>query len=184
MLRAALVPTANLEHRAAWHTRGPVRIFPAIKMAFGRTRQHVHVCRGLRAKNRREALGTHGKQRGFAAPRAAVGRTLRAHRHTAKVDSHGRCIVVADHRAWQDIVVAHELRGEPAAWTIEKIFGRAALFNASAPHEDNAVAHGERFFLAMRDVDERHAERLVNLHELGLHVVAQAFIEGAERFIE
>ena len=51
-------------------------------------------------------------------------------------------------------------------------------------HHSNAVAHGERFLLVVRHVDERDADLPLDPLELELHGVAQLEIECAERLVE
>ena len=56
--------------------------------------------------------------------------------------------------------------------------------NLAVSHDDNFVAHRERFFLVVRDVDEGDAEALVHIHKFELHIFAHLEVECAERFVE
>ena len=51
-------------------------------------------------------------------------------------------------------------------------------------HQDDAVAHGERLFLAVGDVDEGEAQLLVQVEELHLHVDAELLVQRAKRLVE
>ncbi len=46
------------------------------------------------------------------------------------------------------------------------------------------VAHRERLLLVVRDVDERDADRLLDVLELDLHLLAQLEVERAERLVQ
>ena len=54
---------------------------------------------------------------------------------------------------------------------------------AVVEHRD-AVAHRQRLFLVVRDVDERDPDLLLDPLELDLHLLAELEVEGAERLVE
>ena len=58
------------------------------------------------------------------------------------------------------------------------------LLDASVVHDRNAVRHGERLFLVVRDVEEGGSGLLMDASQLGLHLLAQLQVEGAQRLIE
>ena len=51
-------------------------------------------------------------------------------------------------------------------------------------HDGNPIAHSERLFLVVSDVEERHPQAPVELAELGLHFAPQLEIQRTERLIE
>ena len=51
-------------------------------------------------------------------------------------------------------------------------------------HNDNAVAHGERLFLVVGDVDKGDAGTLLDALEFDLHILSQLEVERAERLVE
>ena len=51
-------------------------------------------------------------------------------------------------------------------------------------HDNNAVAHRQRLFLIVRDIDKGDAGALLNAFQLDLHVLAQLEVERTERLIE
>ena len=61
---------------------------------------------------------------------------------------------------------------------------RRDLLDQAAVHDGDAVAHGERLFLVVRDVHERRLRARLDLLELELHLLAQLEVERAERLVE
>ena len=61
---------------------------------------------------------------------------------------------------------------------------RPDLLDPPVVEDGDPIAHRERLFLVVRDVDERHAELLLDLLELDLELLAQLQVEGAERLVE
>ena len=51
-------------------------------------------------------------------------------------------------------------------------------------HDRDAIGHRERFFLIVRDVQERRAELFVQRLELELHLLAELEVDRTERLIE
>src|SRR5260221_124440 len=62
--------------------------------------------------------------------------------------------------------------------------GTSDLLDPALVEDGHAVAHRQRLFLVMRDVDERDAEVLLQRLEEDLHLLAQLQIERAERLPE
>ena len=62
--------------------------------------------------------------------------------------------------------------------------GIADLLDLALRHHREAVAHHERFFLVVRDVDERDADLALDAHQLELHLLAELEVERAERLVE
>jgi hypothetical protein len=61
---------------------------------------------------------------------------------------------------------------------------RAHLLDPALVEDRDAVAHRERLFLVVRDVDERHPELLLDLLQLDLQLLAELQVERAERLVE
>src|SRR3990170_5051683 len=63
--------------------------------------------------------------------------------------------------------------------------GRSAdLVDPTAVEDGQAVAHGERLLLVVRDVDERDAHFLLDLFELDLHLLAELQVESAKGLVQ
>ena len=60
----------------------------------------------------------------------------------------------------------------------------ADLFKLAVVHDDNPVAHRQRFFLIVGHVDEGDAEVFLKRLELQLHLLAQLQIQRAQRLIQ
>ena len=83
-----------------------------------------------------------------------------------------------------DVRRADEPGDEPGRGALVDVFGIADLFDLALRHHRDAVAHHERLFLVVRDVDERDADLALDAHELELHLLAELEVERAERFVE
>ena len=92
--------------------------------------------------------------------------------------------VVVDHQAVENVALADEVRNEGVLRLVVNIDRRADLLDLALVHDDDRIAHGERLLLVVRDKDERDADRLLNLLQLTLHVLAQLEIERGKRLIE
>ena len=64
------------------------------------------------------------------------------------------------------------------------LFRVALLDDSPVFHDGDAVCKAERFFLVMRDEDERAAERAMDAAQFRLHRLPQFEIERAERLVE
>ena len=64
-----------------------------------------------------------------------------------------------------------------------QIARRIELLDMAAAHQTDPIGHHERFLLVMRDIQDRHAEQLVQMLDLQLHLLAQLLVERAERFV-
>ena len=62
--------------------------------------------------------------------------------------------------------------------------GSADLLDAPRVEHGEAVAHGQRLLLVVRDVDEGDADLALDPLELGLHLLAQLEVERAEGLVE
>ena len=58
------------------------------------------------------------------------------------------------------------------------------LLEPAVAHDRDAVAHGQRFLLVVRDVDERDAELLLVAADLDLHLAPELAVEIGERLVE
>ena len=58
------------------------------------------------------------------------------------------------------------------------VFGVADLLDLALRHHRDAVAHHERLFLVVRDVDERDADLALDAHQLELHLLAELEVEA------
>ena len=62
--------------------------------------------------------------------------------------------------------------------------GRAHLGDPALVEHGQAVAHGQRLLLVVRDVDERDPDLGLDALELALHLQAQLEVERAQRLVE
>ena len=72
---------------------------------------------------------------------------------------------------------------EAAARPVVEILGPPDLRHQAFVHDGDAVRHGERFFLVVRDVDEGDAEIGMQAAHLELQVLAQLLVERAQRLV-
>ena len=88
------------------------------------------------------------------------------------------------HDPVEDIALPDEVGDKGVLRLVVNILRRADLLCLALGHDNDAVGHRQRFFLVMRDVNERNAERVVHLLELELHFLAHLEIQRAERLVE
>ena len=60
----------------------------------------------------------------------------------------------------------------------------AGLFDGAGPHDRDAVAHHQRFFLIVGDVNKRDAHPALERAQFDLKLLAQFQIERPERLVE
>ena len=82
------------------------------------------------------------------------------------------------------IVTAHELGDERRARGVEYVARATRLLDAPAIHQHHEIGERHRLVLAVRDVQERDAELLLQPLQLGAHLDAQERIERGERLVE
>ena len=82
------------------------------------------------------------------------------------------------------VVVAHEAGHEDVLGMAAELGRRPDLLDPPALHDDDAVAHGERFLLVVRHVDERDAQVALEAAQLDAHAQLQQAVEVAERLVE
>src|SRR5205809_158742 len=58
------------------------------------------------------------------------------------------------------------------------------LLDPPLVEDRDAIGHRQRLLLIVRDVDERHAELLLDLLELDLQLLPELQVEGAERLVQ
>ena len=58
------------------------------------------------------------------------------------------------------------------------------LLDPAGVEDRQAIAHGERLLLVVRDVDERDPDLLLDRLELDLHLLAELEVQGSERLVE
>jgi len=74
----------------------------------------------------------------------------------------------------------HELRHRPPVHVLRTAY----LLEQAMVHDRDTVRHREGLLLVMRDVDEGDADLPLQVLELGLHLLPQLEVEGAERLVE
>jgi len=86
--------------------------------------------------------------------------------------------------ATPQIGLADEVRDEHGGGAVIYLGRSADLLDIALIHHRNAVAHGERFFLVVGDVDEGDADLALNPFELELHDLTKFQVECPEGFVE
>src|SRR5438034_9205311 len=88
------------------------------------------------------------------------------------------------HRLQDVTAEAQEIRAAAVAWPVHLYWNDLLDPTGRRGHDDDAVAHIERFVDVMGDEEHRGAARLPEAQHFVLHAHAGKSIEGAERFIE
>ncbi len=68
--------------------------------------------------------------------------------------------------------------------TLVDVFGRSDLLDAPGVHDDDAIGHGHRLDLVVRDIDRRVVEFVVQAADFEAHVAAKIRIEIGQRLIQ
>jgi len=71
-------------------------------------------------------------------------------------------VIVVVHNARNDVAFADKARDKGVGRFVVNVLRRADLVDTSEIHDDNAVAHGESFFLVVSNVNEGNAELLLH----------------------
>ena len=87
-------------------------------------------------------------------------------------------------RAGQEVGLADEVGDEPVGRLVVDVPGRADLQDLARRHDRDAVGHGQRLFLVVRDEDEGDAGLVLHALELDLHLLAQLVVERRQRLVE
>ena len=74
----------------------------------------------------------------------------------------------------------YELGGRP----LVDLDRRAYLLDAAVGHHGHAIAHGQRLFLVVRDVDEGDPDLLLDPLQLELHLLPELQVERTKRLVE
>lgn len=69
-------------------------------------------------------------------------------------------------------------------WPHVQIFGWRHLKDAAFAHDRHTVRHGHGFVLIVRDVDERHAQLVVKLPDLGTQRMAKVGVQIRKGLVE
>src|SRR5207302_9979946 len=77
-----------------------------------------------------------------------------------------------------------ETGDEQVGGVVVYVPGRSDLLEDAGVHDRDAVAHGHRLDLVMRDVDERGLQLAVELLQLDAGLSAQLRIEVGQRLVE
>ncbi len=135
----------------------------------------------------RRVLGPHERDRfrpdgqvDVAIGQAAVGKGQRG-----STDLHVavRC-VSARQPAANTVGVAHESGDESVARLFVEFARGAFLRDTPLVHHDDAVGHGHRLRLVMRDVHDRERQPLLQLPDFFAHLATQPRVEIGQRFVE
>ena len=93
-------------------------------------------------------------------------------------------LAVLEHHTRDDVGFSDEICDKGVDRLVVDVSRAADLLDNAVVHDNHAVAHSERLFLVVGDVDKGDAGTLLNTLQLDLHILAQLEVEGAERLIE
>ena len=137
--------------------------------------------RGLHGRSEADTLRT-DEDAGFRAYRQTpVGGRAKPQATRGSQGCHA--VVDGFDRAVDEVGLAQEAGDEPALRTVVDVLGSAHLLHPAAVHDGDPVGHVHGLFLVMGHVDHRHAEPLLDLLDLHLHLVAQVLVERAEGLV-
>ena len=86
--------------------------------------------------------------------------------------------------ALHEICLAHEGGGEQARGLPVDALGRPDVLDAALVEQQDRVGDRHRFFLIVRDMDERRAQRALKLAQLVLHLPADLDVQRTKRLVE
>ena len=89
-----------------------------------------------------------------------------------------------DDRPLEDVVLAEELRDEPALGAAVQLPGSADLLEAAVREDGHAVRDGERLRLVVGDVHRRDAEFALYLPDVPAEPLPEAGVKRAHRLVE
>src|SRR5207342_769097 len=92
-------------------------------------------------------------------------------------------VAVLDETRLQAVVLANERSDEQIYRSLVKPPGIIDLLDAAMSKHGDPIGHRHRLRLVVGDVDHRDAEAVVKASEFELHLLAQLFVECAERFV-
>ena len=91
---------------------------------------------------------------------------------------------IPTNNAVPQIADAHELRHEPVRRAVVYLPRCSHLSHSSLAHHADPVRHGQRLLLVVRDLNERRAKPLLQSHQFGGGLGAQAAIQRGQRLIQ
>src|SRR5260370_12058830 len=106
-------------------------------------------------------------------------RLLALGKHANLLRAHDKAHPVA-HKHVRD---ADEPGDELGRGPLVDLDGGADLLDLAVRHDRHPVAHRQRLLLVVCDIDERDADRLLDLLQLDLHLLAKLELECAQRFL-
>ena len=122
------------------------------------------------------AFGAHADEQRFTSGKDRVGAD-----HLCITDLHMR---IVQSNGGQQIHAAHKTRRKVADGLGVQLLGRALLFDAALVHQHDAVGHGQRFFLIVRDHDAGDAQLALQRADLAAQLGAHLGIEGRQRLVQ
>ena len=93
-------------------------------------------------------------------------------------------LIILQHDAVEDVGLADEIRDKRVLRLVIDILRAADLLDLALVHDDDGVGHGQCLFLIVRHIYKCNPHPLLDGFQLVLHVLAQAQIERAQRFVE
>ena len=91
---------------------------------------------------------------------------------------------IVDDLGLDEVHAAEEVGDLAVDRPLVDLLGRRDLRDAPAEHDRDAVGHGERLVLVVRDEHEGDADRLLQPAQLDLHLLAQLLVERRQRLVE
>ena len=112
-----------------------------------------------------DVLGTDNNVNGFVFGKALVD-TLE--RLTCKLN-----FKVLVHNAVDDVALSDKVSNKGILWLVVNILRSADLLDFTVLHNHHPVGHGQCLLLVVGNINEGNLQRLLNPHQLGLHLLAQ-----------
>ena len=86
--------------------------------------------------------------------------------------------------AGHQVGLADEVGNETGARILVELVTRAHLFDAAMVHHCDSIGHDQGFLLVVGHVDEGHADAVLQILQLHLHVPAHLQIQRSERLVQ
>jgi hypothetical protein len=182
-----LAPADRGTRRLLEHDRGAVGCTQQVAAAFACKHRLGHrdahaVLRRVAVQGIGEAQPLGPRRQRYLGAAGGPGGAEGSDQHALTLGHHDVVLQTA-HHGRQEIGFSDEARHEAVAGAVVEILGHADLRHLAVVHDGDAVGHGQRFLLVVRDVDEGYAEVGVQAAHLELQVLAQLLVERPQRLV-
>jgi hypothetical protein len=111
---------------------------------------------------------------------------IMVHDHAIRDSINGKAddsIALAGHGAFEQVHRADEVRHQAIRRRFVDRSRRSRLNYPSRIHHTDTRCEAHRFFLIVRDHDERDSDFVLDAHQFELSLLTQPFVERRERFV-